>query len=373
MRPDEIGGHAHVVGSLLRPDELHDAVQAHDAQRLDADGLQAVADRAVADAIRMQERAGLPVVTDGEMRRQLFYDPYMRGLRGLSREHPGATLRFRNEQGGRWSLTVPVSAVERVEPIEASPLLAEYRSAQALTDRRVKVTLPSPMLAIRLWGEHSRDAYPSPFDLARHAAEIVHGWGTELVAAGCRDIQIDAPELLAAFADPQVREDYYDSQGISSEEFLEVGCELVNAVADLPGATTLLHLCKGNGPNMFIAAGSYEHISTRFFERATSFDGFLLEYDTDRSGGFEPLANLPDDKMAILGLVSTKVADLESPAAIAAAVEQASRFHPRDALGLSPQCGFASAAESASARGLTEQRQFEKLELIVGCARAIWG
>jgi 5-methyltetrahydropteroyltriglutamate--homocysteine methyltransferase len=364
--------HAHVVGSLLRPDELLEAVRRRDSGEITGQEWEVVAKRSVEQAVGVQQRSGLPVVTDGEMRRRVFYDPYVTGLQNLS-SHPGATVMFRSDAGDTWSITTPFSVVEKLSPIKPSPLVAEYEFAQSVSDRPVKVTLPSPMLAIRFWGEHSRDAYPDPFELVTDAAEMVRGWGQELVAAGCQHIQIDAPELLAAFSDPAVRERYYDSQGLSSERFLELGTELVNHVGDLPGATTALHVCKGNGPDdTYIATGSYEELSTQLFTRASNFDMFLLEYDDARSGGFEPLRNLPDEKLAVLGLVSTKRAQLEEPSTIVAAIKDAAQYHPIESLALSPQCGFASAAESAADRRFDMAAQEAKLRSVVEIAETVW-
>jgi 5-methyltetrahydropteroyltriglutamate--homocysteine methyltransferase len=252
--------------------------------------------------------------------------------------------------------------------------VAEFRHAAARTALPVKVTLPSPMMILGFWNDASRDAYPDPFDLAVDAAQAVGAWIRELADAGCRYVQIDAPELAEAFADEQVRAEY-DGRGISSERFLSLGTELVCGLADVdvPGVTVAMHLCKGNGTQSWIAEGGYEALSAEVFRRASGYDVFLLEYDDERSGSFEPLRNLPDDKVAVLGLVSTKWTRLEDPGVLRARIEEASRYHPAERLAISTQCGFASASETAAARKITHETQSAKLKLVADVARSVWG
>jgi 5-methyltetrahydropteroyltriglutamate--homocysteine methyltransferase len=350
---------ADVVGSLLRPDYLVDA-------RPEA------FDRAVDEALRLQEAAGVDVVTDGEMRRRVFFDFFVSGLDGLS-PLPAYTVRFHGHRPeDAMEVTIPFTVTERIRA-RPCPGLAEFCYAAARTSLPVKVTLPSPMMILGFWNERSRDAYADPFELAADAADAVRGWMRELADAGCRYIQVDAPELAEAYADERVRAEY-EERGISAGRFLEVGSELVCGLGDvdLPGVTLAMHLCKGNGTQSWIVEGGYENLAAGIFERATGFDRFLLEYDDARSGSFEPLRELPDDRVAVLGLVSTKWTELEDLDVLRARVEDAARFHPLDRLAVSTQCGFASASETAEQRRITRDTQAAKLKLVADLARTVW-
>jgi 5-methyltetrahydropteroyltriglutamate--homocysteine methyltransferase len=344
------------------------------AGQLSPDDYRAIEDRAVDDALRIQEEAGVDVVTDGEMRRDVFFDFFIKGLTGLSML-PGIKVQFHSGDSDlAMEFQIPFTVTERVTAL-ACPAVEEFRYASARTAKPVKVTLPSPMMILGFWNEQSRDAYPDPFELAQDAAAAVRGWVRELADAGCKYIQIDAPELNEAYADERVRADY-ESRGIDPGAFIELGTELVGTIADVdvPGdVRKAMHVCKGNGTQSWIAEGGYDEFSKRVFKRAGNFDVFHLEYDDERSGGFEPLANLPDDKVAVLGLISTKWVDLEDPAVLKQRIEDAARFHPKEQLALATQCGFASAAETADQRLITDSTQRDKLRLVASVARDVWG
>jgi 5-methyltetrahydropteroyltriglutamate--homocysteine methyltransferase len=363
---------ADVVGSMLRPPELIEARAAMRAGQLPPEQYRKVEDQAVDEALRIQEQAGVDVATDGEMRRDIFFGFFITGLTGLS-PLPAYTVRFQGKTAeDAMAVTFPFSVTEKLST-RPCPALEEFAYASERTSLPVKVTLPSPMMILGFWSEHSRDAYPDPFELATDAAGAVAGWMRELADAGCRYIQIDAPELNQQYADAAVRADC-ERRGISAERFLAVGTELVGSLADvdLPGVTVGLHVCKGNGTQSWIAEGGYEEFSRQVFKRASGFDVFHLEYDDERSGGFEPLRNLPDDKVAVLGLVSTKWVALEDPDVLRARISEAARHHPMDRLALATQCGFASAAETAEQRRITPQTQADKLRLIADVAHSLW-
>lgn len=365
---------ADVVGSMLRPPELVDARAAFREGRLGEDEYRAVEDRAVDRALRIQEDAGVDVATDGEMRRDIFFDFFVSGAEGLARRD-GWTVQFRSaESDGAMEVALPFVATERLRA-RSSPGLAEYRYARERTALPLKVTLPSPTLATAFWTrEGSGDVYPDPLALVADATAIVRSWVAELAEAGCPYIQIDAPELNEVYCDERIRGEYA-ARGISPERFMAEGAERLNEVTelDLPAGTTLgLHVCKGNGTQSWIAEGGYEDIARDVFRRAAGFDVFHMEFDDERSGSFEPLRHLPDDKVAVLGLVSTKWTALEDPELLRRRVDDAARFHPRERLAISTQCGFASAAETAEQRLVTEQTQADKLRLVADAARAIW-
>ncbi|HZQ64341.1 MAG TPA: hypothetical protein VFA66_03845 [Gaiellaceae bacterium] len=205
------------------------------------------------------------------------------------------------------------------------------------------------------------------------ASEVVKGWIGELAAAGCRYVQIDAPELAEAFADERVRAEHA-ARGIDPDRFLHEGTELIGEVAQVgvPDGILALHVCKGNGTQSWIAEGGYEEFARHVFARAGGFDVFLLEYDDERSGSFEPLRELPDDKIAVLGLVSTKWTALEEPDELVRRIDDAARIHPKERLALSTQCGFASAAETAEQRKISEGTQEQKLRLVAEIAARVW-
>ncbi len=373
MTPKPESFHADVVGSLLRPQGYLDARTAFRSGGLSAADFQQIEDEAVNAALRIQEQAGLQVVTDGEMRRDIFFGFFVSGMTGLSNV-PGGKVVFRNHHDdAAMEVQLPFSVTEKVSA-KKCPGIEEFAYASQQTDRLVKVTLPSPMMMLGFWTEQSRDVYPNPFDLAEAAAGAVAEWMKQLAAAGCRYIQIDAPELNEAYADASVRADL-QLRGIDPAEYIRLGTEFVGSLGDLdlPGVRKALHVCKGNGTQSWIAEGGYEDFSKTVFARASGFDAFHLEYDDARSGSFEPLANLPDDKFAVLGLVSTKWTTLESVDELAARVREASAFHPLDQIGLATQCGFASASETAEARMITAQVQTAKLARVVEAAHAIWG
>jgi methionine synthase II (cobalamin-independent) len=365
--------HADVVGSLLRPPGLADARARFRTGKMSAADFAAVENQAVDEALQLQEHAGLPVLTDGELRRDIFFGFFVSGMSGLS-HLPGSTVRFHShEQKVAMEVQIPFTVTEKVTAREC-PGVAEFNYAKTKTERLIKVTLPSPMMILGFWNEKSREAYPNPFDLATDTAEVVATWMKQLAAAGCRYIQIDAPELNEAYADEKVRAEHL-SRGIDPGEFIQLGTELVGSLGelDLPGVRKALHVCKGNGTQSWIAEGGYEDFSRAVFERARGFDTFHLEYDDERSGSFDPLRHLRDDRFAILGLISTKWTRLESVEELNARIRDAARFHPLEQLGLATQCGFASAGETAADRRITDEVQRAKLARVVEASRAVWG
>ena len=309
------------------------------------------------------------------MRRDVFFDFFVSGAEGMEPAE-GWVVHFRGEDDGpAMEVHIPFVARERLRP-RSSPGLAEFHYARERTSLPVKVALPSPTIASVYWTkEGSGDVYPDVLDLVADATAIVKAWVVELAEAGCPYIQIDAPELNQLYADPRIRAEY-EERGIAVDRFMAEGTELIGEIAKLalPAATTLsLHVCKGNGTQAHIASGGYEDLTREVVARAPGFDAFHLEFDDARSGGFEPLRHLPDDKIAALGLVSTKWTTLEDVDLLKARIAEASAFHPLEHLAIGPQCGFASAAETAEQRAITTQTQADKLALVAQTARAVWG
>lgn len=376
MSVQEVIYHAEVIGSMLRPAWLSDAREAFRAGSLEPDAYRVVEDRAVEEALRIQEAAGVDVVTDGEMRRDIFYGHFVTGMEGFSHE-PAWTVKFhgRDVDDIAMEREVPFTVIEKIRA-NSSPALAEFMAAKDKTERPLKITLPSPTLISVFWSrERSGNAYEDPFELFADAADAVREWVRELFNAGCRYVQIDAPELSEIFADPHVRAEY-DERGIDTERFKSEGAQLLGRVADVPrpeGSVLGLHVCKGNGTQSWIATGGYEDICREVFKHASGFDVFLMEYDDERSGSFDPLRHLPNDKVAVLGLISTKWRELEDPVSLRQRIEEAARFHPLERLGLATQCGFASAGQTAEQRLITEEVQSAKLKLVADVARGVWG
>jgi 5-methyltetrahydropteroyltriglutamate--homocysteine methyltransferase len=359
---------AEVIGSLLRPAWLKQARLDYGADRLSTAQFKQLEDRAVDEALALQVASGVDVVTDGEMRRSGFVGPltdYVEGFTALGLD----TRRWHTPADAETDLTVPVTVTGKLRR-RRSLAAEEFTYARARATAPLKVTLPSPlMLALRYSPELSGAAYPDPFELFADAVDILRDEVRELQSLGCEYIQIDAPEI-ATLVDPATRHNVYEAHGIAPERMLGEGIEMLDAVADAPGITFGLHLCRGNNAGHWMSAGSYAAISQQVFKRATRYATFLLEYDSARAGGFEPLADVPSDKVVVLGLVSTKNGTLEDPAELTRRVDEASRHFAFDQLALSTQCGFASVA---AGNPITPAAQSAKLGLVAATARQIWG
>jgi 5-methyltetrahydropteroyltriglutamate--homocysteine methyltransferase len=358
---------AEVIGSMLRPEYLKRARFDFAADRLSTAQFKAIEDRAVNEALALQEDAGVDVVTDGEMRRSTFIGPladYVEGLEPVD----FMTRPWRKPSAEETDLPIPLSVTGKLRR-RRSLAAEEFVYARGRAKRPLKATLPSPLMMSFLWSpEFSAAAYDDPFALFADAADILRDEARELAALGCDYIQIDAPEL-ATLVDPETRRKAYEINGVSTERMLGEGIEMLNAVADAPGVTFGLHLCRGNNAGHWMAAGGYEAISKQVFARATRYDIFLLEYDNWRAGSFAPLTDIPRDKIVVLGLVSTKTDALEPADGVAARIEEAARFFPRDQLALSTQCGFASVA---AGNPISFETQRAKLRLVADTAHRLW-
>jgi 5-methyltetrahydropteroyltriglutamate--homocysteine methyltransferase len=358
---------AEVIGSLLRPPYLKQARFDFAADRLSLAQFKQIEDQAVDEAIALQEKAGLDVATDGEMRRSGFVAPlsdYVEGFEAVAFD----TRPWHKPGGELTELPVPLTVTGKLRRLR-SLAAEEFTYARARTKGPLKATLPSPlMLALRWSPEFSAEAYPDPFALFADAVDILRDEVRELANLGCTYIQIDAPEI-ATLVDPDTRLKVYERHGISPARMLGEGIDMLNAVADRSGVTFAMHLCRGNNAGNWMSAGGYDAISKQVFARASAYQVFLLEYDTARAGTFAPLADVPDDKIVVLGLISTKRDELESAGEIAQRVEAAAAYFPRDQLALSTQCGFASVAAGNS---IGEETQRAKLELVASTARRLW-
>ena len=360
-----------VVGSLLRPPELLDAQARHAAGELTDADLARAEDRAVDEALRLQEEAGLEVVTDGEMRRLSFQSQLPAAVEGFGEWDLDAFLwgEWHSDEVGDLEIERPPIAVVGTLRRKRSLSAAELAYAAKRTDRILKVTLPSPSLFANFYDpDRSREAYPTLEAFLADVAAILREEVEELVGLGARYLQLDAPHY-PLLLDPRYR-DFYASRGWPAERWLDLGLELDNLViGDDPDVTFGFHLCRGNQASRWLVEGGYDWLAGEIFPRIRA-DRLLLEYDDARSGGFEPLAAVPEDKIAVLGLVTTKTPRRETVAELAERIREAARFVPLERLALSPQCGFAT---SVLGNALTIEDERAKLRTIVETAEEVWG
>jgi methionine synthase II (cobalamin-independent) len=360
-----------VVGSLLRPPELLEAQRLHGEGSLSKAELERAEDRAVDRALSLQEEAGLDVVTDGEMRRLSFQSQLPASVDGFAPWDLDAFLwgDWHSDEAGDLSIARPPIAV--VDKLRRRRFLSAGELAYALerTDRILKVTLPSPSLFANFWDpERSTGAYPSLESFLADVAEIVREEADELARLGARYLQLDAPHY-PLLVDPTWR-DFYESRGWPAERWLELGLELDHHVMGArPGLTWGFHLCRGNQASRWLVSGGYEWLAERIFAKL-HVERLLLEYDDERSGGFDPLARVPEHTVCVLGLVTTKSGRRETVDELARRIREAATVVPLERLALSPQCGFAT---SVVGNALTMADQAAKLRTIVETARVVWG
>jgi len=354
-----------VVGSLLRPPELLAARERRARDELDDEGLRAAEDAAVDDVLRRQAEAGLDVVTDGEMRRYAFFGHMVEALAGFDK-HGGWAIPFRDEHGEELVFKRPV-VVDKLA-WRRSMCAEEFTYLRARASRATKVTLISVQQAAAYYDpQQSAGAYPTRDAYLADVVDFNRREVEELVRLGCAYIQIDAPQY-AALLDPELRAGYV-KRGSDPDRLIDACIEMDNAVIGRhPGVLFALHICRGNNQSKFYASGGYAPIQ-RVFERSR-FQRFLLEYDDERSGDFEPLRVVPPDREVVLGLVTTKKSRLESVDELRRRIDAAAKHLPLERLALSPQCGFASTMEG---NRVTPDDQRRKLERVAEVARLVWG
>jgi 5-methyltetrahydropteroyltriglutamate--homocysteine methyltransferase len=359
------------VGSLLRPPEVFAAREAFERVEIDAARLRAVEDAAIAGVVAGQELAGLEVITDGEFRRENWYADFIGRLGGVEIRAAALNPAFAHDPGSTVHYVpknvVTVAPLRRPEPI----LVRDFTFLAEATARTAKITLPSPSRLHFHGGRNvvSSTVYP---DIEAFFADVVRAYRAEIAdleAAGCRYIQIDDP-LFSYFISDRMRAEIV-ANGERPEERLARYVRLINDCIAERGAGTAIgiHVCRGNARSAWIAEGGYERIAEQLFGGLQN-DHFLLEYDDDRSGDFEPLRFMPADKRVVLGLVTSKRGALEERSTLLRRVEEATKYVPLENLAISPQCGFASVVEGNI---ITPADQWAKLRLVVDTAREIWG
>lgn len=366
-----ITARADVVGSLLRPPELLDARGRVERGEIGPPEFKRIEDAAVTGAIRVQEAAGLSAVTDGEMRRLSFQSQFTEAVEGFSEWDLDAFLWgdwHGDEVGNKLIERPPIAVLDRLRRRRFLSA-EEFTYARAATQRIVKVTLPSPSLFANFYDpQRSRAAYPDLESFLAEVAEILREEVDELVRLGCEYIQLDAPHY-PLLLDPACR-DFYAGRGWPVQRWLVLGVELDNLVIGThPGVTFGFHLCRGNQQSRWLVKGGYDWLAGELFGRVRA-QRLLLEYDDGRSGGFEPLAAVPEGTIAVLGLVTTKTGRRETIEELTTRIHEAARQLPLERLALSPQCGFAT---SILGNALSPADQLAKLRTIVATAERVWG
>ncbi len=358
------------VGSLLRSAALKARRQEHAAGRIDGAALAAAEDEAVREAVRIQERAGLEGITDGEQRRKSWHMDFLTRLGGLSSEGRALPVTFHGRRGDV-TFTRPDLRIEGRVSRPAPIFVDAFRFLRAATRRTAKITLPSPCMLYSQVGRASISDRVYP-DLDRFVEDTAAAYRAEiadLYAAGCRYLQLDDVSL-AYLCDEGMREEGR-ARGEDPDAVLALSVALVRATLRdrPPDLAVCTHLCRGNFRSSWRARGGYERVAETIFTQMP-YDGFFLEFDDARSGDFSPLRYVPRHVRVVLGLVSSKVGALESMDALRRRIDEAVRFLPLEQLCVSPQCGFSSTAEGNE---LTPDEQQAKLALCVDLARAVWG
>jgi 5-methyltetrahydropteroyltriglutamate--homocysteine methyltransferase len=353
------------VGSLLRPQELHEARAKAKKGEITQEALKAVQDRCIREVVALQESVGIPAVTDGEFRRDFWHIDFIHGFDGVDLTvNKAHTFHATDEQPPMFKLT---SKVRRTKP----SMLDHFTYLKSLVKKGTpKFTMPSPaMLHARSDREALKKVYP---DMDEFWADITKAYREEiadLYKAGCRYLQID-DTTIAMMGDPKVQE-AFRKVGDDPKKDTALYAEAINmATRDVPDDMTVaVHTCRGNFKSTWLASGSYDHVAETAFSKI-DVDGFFLEFDDERSGGFEPLKYVTKGKKVVLGLVSSKLPELEKKDLLKRRIEAASKYVPMENLCISPQCGFSSTHHG---NNLTVEQEKAKLRLCIETAQEVWG
>jgi len=354
------------VGSLLRPAELKQARAQFQAGKINADQLKIVEDKAILDLISKQEAVGLKAVTDGEFRREFWHFDFLGGLDGVELYESGQGIKFK----GADTKPKSVHVVGKIG-YTSHPMIEHFKFLRDQVHQTPKMMIPSPGVLHFRGGRAAvpESIYPSMDgffdDLGNAYRKAVRAFAD----AGCRYLQLDDTPF-AYFCDVDQRKMLKD-RGDDPDHLQTIYAEMINtAISEIPPDMRItMHLCRGNFKSLWIGQGGYEPIADLLFNRI-NVDGYFLEYDTDRAGGFEPLRFVPKGKTVVLGLVTSKNGLLESRDELNRRIDEAAKFIDIDQLCLSPQCGFASTEEG---NVLSEEEQWAKLARVVETAEEVWG
>ena len=355
------------VGSFLRPKFLLDARAQAAKGQITPEQLRAVEDKAIADVVKFQEEVGLKSITDGEFRREYFHLDFLQQLGGVRTEVPVSVV----GPDGKEHLSPPtmkvVDKVRHVKDIQ----LADFQYLKSVTRRTPKVTIPSPTMLHFRGGRAGISSQHYP-DLEQFYQDVADAYGAELrslAAAGCTCVQLDDTNL-AYLCDESMRAAAL-KRGDDPNELPHRYASFVNRVVAQkpPGMTLAMHLCRGNFKSTWAAQGGYEPVAEALLSEM-HVDAYFLEYDDQRSGDFKPLRFLPKGKIVVLGLVTTKLGELEDKDSIKRRIDEAAQYAPLEQLALSPQCGFSSTVHG---NDIAIEQQAQKLSLVIEIAREVWG
>jgi 5-methyltetrahydropteroyltriglutamate--homocysteine methyltransferase len=370
MRRDKPPFRADHVGSLLRPPELLQARDKAKRNEISARELRDIEDRSIREVVKMQEDIGLQGVTDGEFRRSSWHMDFLYQVGGVTKVQDNLSVQFHNEKG---DIEFTPAALRVSGKLELNQCIfgEDFKYLQSISSGTPKLTIPSPSMMHYRGGRAAIDAAAYP-QLEQFWTDLSAVYAAEIAALsklGCTYLQLDDTSL-AYLNDPTQREHVAHIGGDAQNQHL-VYIKLINgALANRPpGLTVCTHLCRGNFRSSWVAAGGYDHVADALFGQL-NVDGFFLEYDDERSGGFEPLRFVPKGKMVVLGLVTSKRGELEDKDTLKRRIDAAAKFVPLEQLCLSPQCGFSSTVEG---NALSVEQEMAKLRLIVDTAREVWG
>lgn len=368
--PTKLPSRADHVGSFLRPRSVIEAREHRAAGNIAYSELRTVEDKAIAELVQWQQSLGLKAITDGEFRRYFFHTDFLLQLDGVE-ERGGLNKAFKNDAGKDVHFAPPVMVVtgkiNHVKPIQ----LADFEYLKSLVSETPKVTIPSPTMLHFRAGRAGipEDVYPTMDEFYADTAAAYRAEVDSLAQAGCRYIQMDDTNL-AYLCDDEQRADAA-KRGLDPDATTRQYAKLINdsfasAPADMIKA---VHLCRGNFRSSWAAEGGYEPVAEIMFNEL-DVDAFFLEYDDPRSGDFAPLRFLPKGKTVVLGLVTTKLGELESKDDVKRRIDEATKFADIDQLALSPQCGFASTVHG---NDITTEQQADKIRLVIEVAEEVWG
>lgn len=357
---------AEVIGSMLRPAFLLKAQQLERENKISHRELVISEDAAIKNAVRIQEKTGVDIVTDGEMRRPVFCHNFVQAVDGFRWGIPGNTVIWFDMKGNKIIDPVTVGVVKKIKKIHDISI-DEFSFLRGITTKPIKITIPSPTMMTYYFAKGTSDKiYKHPMDFLKEATQILKEGVAELERMGVTYIQVDAPEF-GMLLDP-IQQKWFADKGFNTDTLISEGIEMINAVLEDFSGTTGLHICRGNDKNRFMAKGGYEKIAKVVFKKS-KVDRLLLEFDSERAGDFTPLRFVPKNKTVVLGLISTKTPVLEKQKDIVKRIQEAEKFIPKKRLAISTQCGFASVAKG---NNMSLKDQEKKLRLVVQVARKVW-
>lgn len=367
MQRDSAQYRAEVVGSFLRPAAIKQAREQFQKGEIDAVALRRIEDEAIRDVVTHQRACGLKVVNDGEFRRAWWHFDFFDGLEGVERYESEQGIQFNGVQTKAHGIRVTGKIA-----FGNHPMLEDFRYLKSISgDAVAKMTIPSPSVMHFRGDRKAIDAnvYPDLNDYFDDLATVYRDAISAFYAAGCRYLQLD--DTVWAYLCSEDQKSQIRERGDDPEQLARIYAQVLNkAIEGKPDDLTIgLHVCRGNFRSTWISEGGYEPVAEILFG-TVNIDAFFLEYDNERSGGFEPLRFIkPGKQQVVLGLITTKNGELENPQTVKARIAEAAQFVSLDQICLSPQCGFASTGEGNS---LTEEQQWAKLRLVVDIAKDVW-